>query len=239
MKTGFLNGNINERRITMEDIRYYRITYSCGCGESEEYITAKDDDAAVQYAYECAVEDYHSFEGLHGVLSETDIAEEMFADLYSDEDYDEFNLVELTDSDWEDVMLRYQEEIENTIDYYAEEITKKEYEEGLGLFWDEKEVHDHETQLAADDEEEDLLVRIAELSDENATLNARVAELTELLTLAKDDMLYLLMDNKAKDQRLNTQGLAGLYILRSEYELSEEKCNADFARISDYLEENK
>ena len=141
MKTGFLNGNINERRITMEE-RYYKITYSCGCGESEEYITAEDDATATAYAYECAVEDYHSFEGLHGVLSETDIAEEMFADLYSDEDYDEFNLAELTDSDWEDVMLRYQEEIENTIDYYAEEITKKEYEEGLGLFYfGTKEVH--------------------------------------------------------------------------------------------------
>ena len=56
--------------------------------------------------------DYHSFEGLHGVLSETDIAEEMFADLYKRRGRDEFNLEELTDSDWEDVMLRYQEEIE-------------------------------------------------------------------------------------------------------------------------------
>jgi hypothetical protein len=223
----------------MEDIRYYKITYSCGCGESEEYITAKDDETATQYAYESAVEDYHSFEGLHGVLSETDIAEEMFADLYGDEDEDEFDLEQLTDSDWEDVMLRYQEEIENTIDYYAEEITKKEYEEGLGLFWDEMEVHNHETQSAADDEEEDLLDRIAELSDENATLTAKVAELTELLTLAKDDMLYLLMDNKAKDQKLNSQGLVGLYVLRSEYGMSDEKCNADFAKISDYLEENK
>lgn len=223
----------------MEDIRYYKITYSCGCGESEEYITAKDDETATQYAYESAVEDYHSFEGLHGVLSETDIAEEMFADLYGDEDEDEFNLEELTDSDWEDVMLRYQEEIENTIDYYAEEITKKEYEEGLGLFWDESEIHGHETQSAADDEEEDLLARIAELSDENATLSAKVAELTELLTLAKDDMLFLLMDSKGKDQRLNSQGLVGLYILRSEHGMSEEKCNADFAKISDYLEENE
>lgn len=223
----------------MEDIKYYKITYSCGCGESEEYITAKDDETATQYAYESAVEDYHSFEGLHGVLSETDIAEEMFADLYGDEDEDEFNLEELTDSDWEDVMLRYQEEIENSIDYYAEEITKKEYEEGLGLFWDEREVHDHETQSAADDEEEDLLARIAELSDDNATLAAKVAELTELLTLAKDDMLFLLMDSKGKDQRLNAQGLAGLYILRTEHGMSEEKCNADFAKISDYLEENE
>ena len=72
----------------MEDTRYYRITYSCGCGESEEYITAKDDETATQYAYESAVEDYHSFEGLHGVLSEDEIAEEMFADLYGDEDND-------------------------------------------------------------------------------------------------------------------------------------------------------
>ena len=57
MKTGSLIGSINERSITMEDIRYYKITYSCGCGESEEYITAKDDEAATQYAYESAVED--------------------------------------------------------------------------------------------------------------------------------------------------------------------------------------
>lgn len=120
----------------MEDIRYYKITYSCGCGDSEEYITAKDDTAATQYAYESAVEDYHSFEGLHGVLSETDIAEEMFADLYGDEDDDEFDLDQLTDSDWEDVNIRYQEEIENTIDYYAEEVSKEEYEEGIG-YWKE------------------------------------------------------------------------------------------------------
>lgn len=226
----------------MEDIRYYKITYSCGCGESEEYITAKDDIAATQYAYESAVEDYHSFEGLHGVLSETDIAEEMFADLYGDEDDDEFDLDELTDADWEDVSIRYQEEIENTIDYYAEEITKEEYEEGIG-YWDRVDSRNQKDESAADDEEdneeEDLLARIAELSDENATLNARVAELTELLTLAKDDMLFLLMDSKGKDQRLNVQGLAGLYILRSEHGMSEEKCNTDFAKISDYLEENE
>ena len=222
----------------MEDIRYYRITYSCGCGESEEYITAKDDDAATQYAYESAVEDYHSFEGLHGVLSEADIAEEMFADLYGDEDEDEFDLDQLTDADWEDVSIRYQEEIENSIDYYAEEITKEEYEEGIG-YWDRVDSRNQKDESAADDEEEDLLARIAELSDENATLAARVAELTELLTIAKDDMLFLLMDNKAKDQRLNDKGLVGLYILRSEYEMSEEKCSVDFATISDYLEENK
>ena len=223
----------------MEDIRYYKITYSCGCGESEEYITAKDDETATQYAYESAVEDYHSFEGLHGVLSETDIAEEMFADLYGDEDEDEFNLDELTDSDWEDVMLRYQEEIENSIDYYAEEITKKEYEEGLGLFWDEREVHDHETQSAAEDEKDDLLARIAELSDELATVTTKVQELTKLLTLAKDDMLYLLMDKLAQDNKLNGQGLASLWILVRERSFSKEKCDADFTKISTYLEENE
>jgi len=223
----------------MEDIRYYKITYSCGCGESEEYITAKDDIAATQYAYESAVEDYHSFEGLHGVLSETDIAEEMFADLYDDEDDDEFDLEQLSDSDWEDVRIRYQEEIENTIDYYAEEVTKEEYEEGIG-YWDRVDSRNQKDESAADDEEEeDLLARIAELSDENATLTAKVQELTELLALAKDDMLFLLMDSKGKDQRLNAQGLAGLYILRTEHGMSEEKCNADFAKISDYLEENE
>lgn len=222
----------------MEDIRYYKITYSCGCGESEEYITAKDDIAATQYAYESAVEDYHSFEGLHGVLSETDIAEEMFADLYGDEDDDEFDLDQLSDSDWEDVSIRYQEEIENTIDYYAEEITKEEYEEGIG-YWDKVDSRNQKDESAADDEEDDLLARIAELSDELATMTAKVQELTELLTLAKDDMLYLLMDKLAQDNKLNGQGLAGLWILVRERGFSKEKCDADFTKISTYLEENK
>jgi hypothetical protein len=223
----------------MEDMRYYKITYSCGCGDSEEYITAKDDAAATQYAYESAIEDYHSFEGLHGVLSEDDIAEEMFADLYGDEDDDEFDLGALTDSDWEDVSIRYHEEIENSIDYYAEEISKEEYEEGIGYWKRVNSYYNQKDESAAEDEEEDLLARITELSDDNATLVAKVAELTELLTLAKDDMLFLLMDSKGKDQRLNAQGLAGLYILRTEHGMSEEKCNADFAKISDYLEENE
>ena len=105
----------------------------------------------------------------------------------------------------------------NTIDYYAEEITKKEYEEGLGLFWDEMEVHNHETQSAADDEEEDLLARIAELSDENATLNANECDLPNFSLLQKTICLstYGQQSKKTKGAFSNTQRICWTYIFRS------------------------
>ena len=73
----------------------------------------------------------------------------------------------------------------------------------------------------------------------NASVTAKVQEHTELLTLAKDDMLYLLMDKLAQDNKHNGQGLAGLWILVRERDFSKEKCDADFTKISTYLEENE
>ena len=58
--------------------KYYKITYSCGCGETDEYISAETDKEAEKYAYEMAVEDYHSYEGYHGVRTLEEIAVEMF-----------------------------------------------------------------------------------------------------------------------------------------------------------------
>ena len=63
---------------------------------------------------------------------------------------------------------------------------------------------------------------------------AEVKELQELLTIAKDDLLYLLLETKAEKEKLNASGLAALMYLRDIYNI--EKVDKDFIRISDYLE---
>lgn len=61
--------------------------------------------------------------------------------------------------------------------------------------------------------------------------------LRELLTIAKTDMLYLLLELKATGETFNAEKLLpALYIMRNEHGLSVEKVNADFATICDYLD---
>ena len=57
---------------------YFRITYGCGCGENEEYMEFNSQQEADNAAYQLAIEDYESFEGLHGIRSMREIAEEDF-----------------------------------------------------------------------------------------------------------------------------------------------------------------
>ena len=106
--------------------RYWLIHSNCGCGENEDFILAPPRDAAFDVAYERAVSDYHSYEGYHGVLSEADVAEYMFGDLYSDCE-EEFDLDSLTDEQLAEVSERYHDEIEMAIDYWVEEITYEQY----------------------------------------------------------------------------------------------------------------
>ena len=117
-------------------MKYFRIHYSCGCGENEEYIEASSEEHATEIAYELAVEEYMSYEGLHGVRNREEIAEEMFGDPDSGEEYD---LDTLTDAQLEEVEEAYQQEIEWTVDYWAEEITKEEYMEETN--YDEAQSH--------------------------------------------------------------------------------------------------
>lgn len=107
-------------------MKYFKITYSCGCGENEAYIETETLDNAWKTAYEAAVEDYRSYEGYHGVRDIDQIAEELFGD-----DCEEFDSHSLTDEQWEEVNTAYEEAIEDEIDYSAEEITFEEYMEGL------------------------------------------------------------------------------------------------------------
>lgn len=110
------------------NVKYYKIIYSCGCGDSEEYIAAKDFVEAEEYAYEQAIEDYHSFEGLHGIRSLNEVAEEMFGD---DEDED-FDIDNLTLDQIEDAQIEYEEEIQSSISYYVAEVSFEEYLENGG-----------------------------------------------------------------------------------------------------------
>lgn len=93
----------------------YYVKYSCGCGDNEEIISANSKYLADYYAYQKAIEDYESYEGLHGIRSLSDIIEE------------DFDNDELTEEDYEEAEEIYQEEKESTINYYAEEYNKEKH----------------------------------------------------------------------------------------------------------------
>lgn len=75
--------------------------------EAEEF---ENEAAAVNYAYECALEEYQSYEGYHGIVSYGDIWENP-EDYGLEEGYTE-----------EDVDEIYQEEVESWITYYVKEV---------------------------------------------------------------------------------------------------------------------
>lgn len=111
-------------------MKYFKITYSCGCGESEEYIEAHNLDEAWRAAYEAAIEDYYMYEGYHGIKNLDQIAEELFYDDYNADGW--FSIDNLTDEELAEAENAYEDAIENEIDYFAEEITFEEYLEGRG-----------------------------------------------------------------------------------------------------------
>ena len=98
--------------------RYYKIYYTCGCGKNEDYIVASSDDEADNFAYTCAIENYESYAGMHGIVDIDQLAEEEYgcADI---EELDEDSLITL--------YQKYNEIIEENIDYGYEEISREEY----------------------------------------------------------------------------------------------------------------
>lgn len=103
-------------------MKYFKITYSCGCGENEEYIEASDIVEASDIAYNEAIDEYASYEGYNGIRSFADIAEEDFEVDLSEEIEDEELLAEIDEA--------YAMEIENTIYYNAVEVSYEEYIKG-------------------------------------------------------------------------------------------------------------
>lgn len=74
-----------------------------------ETIEANTREEAEEYARQCAIDDYESYEGSHGILSRDDVFEDLI------ESFGEEPLEE-------DVNLRYMEEVEGWITYYVEEV---------------------------------------------------------------------------------------------------------------------
>ena len=102
---------------------YFRITYGCGCGENEEYLEFSSQQEADEHAYQSALDDYESFEGLHGIRSMREIAEEDFEVDLDELDYDTAMYI--------DIETTYIEERESQISYGAEEISEEEWKENI------------------------------------------------------------------------------------------------------------
>ena len=109
--------------------KYYKIGYGCGCGDNEDYITAKDEKTAVEIAWEYARDDYESYEGLHGIRDMHDIALDDYG----------ISLDEADDATYDAIEQDYIDEREGQLDYWAEEITEKEYLIGIGELEDDDE----------------------------------------------------------------------------------------------------
>lgn len=86
----------------MKDKSLYYIEYGCTCEDVSLVILAESLEEATTYAYESAIDSYHSFEGLHGMLDYIEFCEE--------EGYDP------EDKDAEDA---FNEMVENDIHYFA------------------------------------------------------------------------------------------------------------------------
>jgi hypothetical protein len=112
-------------------MKYFKIGYGCGCGDNEDYITAKDQKEADSIAWEYAVEEYEMFEGLHGIRGMAEIAEEDFELELDELDYSTGDYIAIEEA--------YLEERESQLDYWAEEITEKEYLIGIGELEDDDE----------------------------------------------------------------------------------------------------
>lgn len=84
----------------------FYVTYGVnGCSDNYLIIDAEDEEAANNWAYQEAINEYESYEGLHGIRSYSDIcAEDFIEDEMTNEDYDEAEEI-------------YQEEKENAISY--------------------------------------------------------------------------------------------------------------------------
>ena len=110
-------------------MRCFRIGYGCGCGDNEDYIIAHDQKEATDIAWEYARENYESYEGVHGIRDMYDIALEDYG----------ISLDEVDEATYDIIEQDYIDEREGQLDYWAEEITEKEYLIGIGELDEEDE----------------------------------------------------------------------------------------------------
>jgi hypothetical protein len=103
-------------------MKYFKIGYGCGCGDKEDYIIAASEKEATDTAYGAAIEDYEMYEGLHRIRGIEDIAID---------DYDLSEEDDIPDELYDQIYQDYLDERESQLDYWAEEITEKEYLIGI------------------------------------------------------------------------------------------------------------
>ena len=99
-------------------MKYFKIGYGCSCSDNEDYIVAKDEKAAWEYARD----DYESYEGYHGIRDMYDIALDDYG----------IELDQADNATYDAIEQDYIDEREGQLDYWAEEITEKEYLIGIG-----------------------------------------------------------------------------------------------------------
>lgn len=96
----------------------YIINYGCGCGENNEVVSVSSLEVAEEYTYQRAIEEYKSYEGLHGIRSFADILEEEFNVSVEDEEAEDY---------YEQAQEIYNEENENAISYSVEEYDEEKH----------------------------------------------------------------------------------------------------------------
>ena len=84
-----------------------------GGARYNQTIEAEDIEEAYEYAHDLAVEEYQSYEGLHGIMSWGDCYEDAVESGFIDKE----NMTETEIYEYVDGL--YQEEIESWIEYYA------------------------------------------------------------------------------------------------------------------------
>ena len=103
-----------EIEIEINEMKKFKIYAGLGGGFgganyhfTEEF---KNEEVAMEYAYELAVQEYESYEGLHGIRTWEEIREELY-EMYPPEELGR-----------EDIELAYNEEMESWLVYYVEEV---------------------------------------------------------------------------------------------------------------------
>ena len=94
------------------------VSYSCGCGENNEVVSASFLEVAEEYAYQRAIEEYEFHEGFHGIKSFADILEEEFNVSVEDEEAEDY---------YDQAQEIYDEEVENAISYSVEEYDEEKH----------------------------------------------------------------------------------------------------------------
>lgn len=121
-------------------------------------------------------------------------------------------------------------------------MTDEEFVKGYKAYMDEYATDDDD-----DDDDDDLSdEECSELAEEaydnliHSLIEAggEVRELRELLKLANESLLYMLMHDKAIKGLLNEKGVAALYVLQSDG-WSPERAFENFKRVSEYLEKEE